>query len=386
MKHLLPLSIAFLGLACGGAEPGEMESPPIEAAPIELRTETLETTIRESETALVGSVAAQKRVTVSARILSNVTDVKVAGGELVQAGQTLIVLDDREMQAALSAARAARAEAESAITAAEQAIESAQAQLDLAALTHGRFEDLLGKKSVSQQEYDEAAARLRGSEAAVAMARSHKAQAEAKRAQADAAIQQAETRLQYARIAAPVNGYVTDRLVDPGAMAAPGTPLLEIEQAGGYRLEVGVPESKLGVLRIGQTLPIEIRSLGPEAPDSARIVEIIPSIDPRSRTFLAKLALPSHPSLRSGLYGRAFLPGEQQEELTVPAAAVVSRGQLRFVFVLEEGRAVRRLVTLGAMEDSRYEVLSGLKPGDRVVLEPSKAVDGAPATPQEVGR
>lgn len=378
------LALALLATACGGTAPVESTTAVSDAAPIELRIEILQPTTRKSETALIGSVAAQKRITVSARILSNITAVPVAEGQFVKAGQSVIELDQREMQAALTAAQAARAEADSAIAAAKQAVAAAQAQLDLAAVTHGRYEELLGKKSVSQQEYDQAAARLRGAEAAVQMARSQKAQAEAKRAQAEAGIAQAETRLQYARITAPVSGYVVKRLVDPGAMAAPGTPLLEIEQAGGYRLEVGVPESQLGSLSTGQTLPIEIDALGEDGPTGARIVEIIPAVDPGSRTFVAKLALPAHPGLRSGLYGRAFLPGAEQTILTVPLSAVVSRGQLRSVFVVEGDRIVRRLVTLGAAADDRVEVLSGLEAGDRVALDPGKAVDGARAAPREV--
>lgn len=386
MKTILPLSIVLLGLACGGPEPGGTEAHAPNAAPVALRVETLSPSNQESETALIGSVAAQKRVSISARILSNVTDVKVAEGQFVKAGQTVIELDSREMQSGLAAAKAARAEAESAIAAAEQAIAAAQSQRDLAALTHGRFEELLGKRSVSQQEYDEVAARLRAAESAVSMARSQKAQAEAKRSQAEAAIAQAETRIEYARITAPVSGYVTNRFVDPGAMAAPGTPLLEIEQAGGYRLEVAIPESQLGSLKTGQTLRVDIEALGPDGPDSARIVEIVPSVDRGSRTFIAKLALPAHPALRSGLYGRAFLPGAERSALTVPEAAVVSRGQLRSVFVVEDQRAVRRLVSLGALSNGRYEVLSGLESGDQVVIEPAKAVDGGPASPQEAVR
>lgn len=378
------LALAVFAMACGGPEPVEPQPSPADAAPIELRVKTLQPDESSSKTALVGSVAARQRIAVAARVLSSVTGVLVAEGQYVQAGQPVIELDDREMRAALAAAEAARAEADSAIAAAEQGIASAESQLELAKVTHGRFEELLGKNSVSRQEFDEAAARLRSAEAAVRMAQSQKAQAEAKRAQAEAAITQSRTRLEYARITAPVNGYVTKRLVDPGAMASPGATLLEIEQAGGYRLEVAVPESRLGALRVGSTLPVEIQALGADGPESGRVVEILPAVDPGSRTFLAKLALPAHSGLRSGLYGRAFLPGVAESRLTLPESAVVSRGQLRSVFVVEDGHAVRRLVTLGALENGRFEVLSGLEAGDQVALEPAKAADGAAATPREV--
>jgi RND family efflux transporter MFP subunit len=155
-------------------------------------------------------------------------------------------------------------------------------------------------------------------------------------------------------------------------------PLLEIEQSGGYRLEVAVPESDAGRLRIGEEMNIRIDALGADSPTSGRIVEIVPSVDPGSRTFIAKIALPNQPLLRSGLYGRAFLPGQERELLTVPVAAVVDRGQLRSVFVVEGGHVQRRLVTLGEERAGRIEVLSGLSAGDQIVLNPANAVDGAP--------
>lgn len=180
----------------------------------------------------------------------------------------------------------------------------------------------------------------------------------------------------YAAIDAAVPGLVTKRLADPGTLASPGMPLLEIEPAGDFRLEVAVPESLVSRLRTGQSLDLTIDALGESGPPTGRVVEIVPGADPRSRTSIVKLALPSHPGLRSGLYGRAFVPGEGRESLRLPAQAVIERGQLQSLFVVEDGRAHRRLVSLGALEDGRFEVLSGLQRGERVVLNPSAVTDG----------
>ena len=368
----------ILSIACGGdhaVEPAERAEP----APVNVRTETLQPIETTDETALIGSVAAGAKVSVAAKVMSYVKAVHAREGSRVRAGQTLVELDNQEMQARLEAARAMRAEAEAAIASAEQAIASAEAQRNLAASTHERFEKLLDQKSVAQQEYDEVAARLRSADAGVALARSQRSQAEAKRAQADAAIAQANLMLGYAKVSSPVNGVVTSRLVDPGALASPGMPLLEIEQGGGYRLEVAVPESDAGRLRPGQDMRVRIDALGEDGPAQGRVVEIVPSVDPGSRTFIAKLSLARHPLLRSGLYGKAFLPGEHRQSFTVPSAAIVVRGQLRSVFVVEDGYVRRRLVTLGEERFGRIEVLSGLEPGDIIVLNPQNAVDGAPA-------
>ncbi|MCB1021509.1 MAG: efflux RND transporter periplasmic adaptor subunit [Acidobacteria bacterium] len=373
------MAAAILSLAaCGGGEHAAETAERATPAPVNVRTEKLAPTELAQQTALIGNVSARTKVMVAAKLMSYVKAVHAREGSRVRAGQTLVELDAQEIQTGLAAAEAMRAEAEAAIASAAQGIASAQAQRDLAASTNKRFEELLSKKSVAQQEFDEIAARLRSAEAGLALARSQQSQAEAKRAQADAAIAQAKVQLGYAKVVSPINGVVVSRMVDPGALAAPGMPLLEIEQTNGYQLEIAVPESDAGSLRIGQELAIRLDSLGADGPTSGRINEIVPSVDPGSRTFIAKIALPNILMLRSGLYGKAFLPGQARETLTVPALAVVDRGQLQAVFVVEDGHVRRRLVTLGEQHDNRIEVLSGLSAGDEVVLNPAAAVDGAP--------
>ncbi len=371
-------ALALALMACGAGDHAEETREPIEPAPVDVRTETLQPSELAYETAVIGSVAARTKITVAAKLMSYVKNVHAREGMHVRAGQLLVKLDSQEMDASLAAARAMRAEAEAAILSASQAIASAETQRDLAASTHKRFEELLSKKSVAQQEYDEVAARLRSAQAGLALARSQQSQAEAKRAQADAAIAKAEVMLGYAEITSPVNGLVTARLADPGALASPGMPLLEIEQAGGYRLEVAVPESEAGSLRVGSEARIRIDALGDQGPEAGRVVEIVPAVDPSSRTFIAKIALAAHPLLRSGLYGKAFLPGRTRQWLGIPHTAVVGQGQLHSVFVVEEGYVRRRLITLGEQRAGRVEALSGLSAGDSLVLNPDNAVDGAP--------
>ncbi len=327
---------------------------------------------------LVGTVTARSETVISSKLLSYIRSIPVHEGDRVRAGQTVAVLDGRELRARLEAAQASNAEAESAILAAEHGIALAQSQLHLAEITHQRFEDLLTKESVSRQEFDEVDARLKAARAALELARSRKSQADAKRAQAGAGIAQAEVMLSYAVLIAPVAGVVTERMAEPGNLAAPGTPLLRIEETGAYRLEVAAPESQLANLRVGQELPVAIDALATGGPSNGRIVEIVPAVDRESRTFTVKIQLPASPAIRSGLYGRAFLAGSPREILTVPASSVLDRGQLRTVFVVQDGRARRLLLTLGELREGRYEVLSGLEAGDMVVLEPGQVEDGQP--------
>jgi RND family efflux transporter MFP subunit len=254
--------------------------------------------------------------------------------------------------------------------------------VELAQVTHKRFEDLLAKKSVSQQEYDEVNARLRAARAGVEMAQARKRQAEAKQAQVEAQITAAEVGLGYAKIHAPFAGVVTERRMDPGTLAAPGMPILVIDQAGRQRLEVSLPETRLSTVRVGETVGVRIEALADEL--EGRIAEIVPSVDPESRTAIVKVSLPAVNGLRSGMFGRALLAaGGSEAALTVPGQAVVRRGQLQSVFVVEGDVARRRLVTLGGQSGGRYVVLSGLNGGEQVVLNPDAVQDGGPVRVSE---
>jgi len=371
---ITPIVITLWG--CGSHEPrGEETSAEPEA--VEVEAATIAISERVDFLRVLGTVQSQQTTVVASRIPATVLAVHASAGDRVRKGDPLVDLDDREFVSAVTAAQAARAEAESAMRAADQAIAAARAQLDLATVTHQRFENLLQRESVSQQECDESAAKVRLAEAGLRGAESQKELAQRKREQAEAGIVSAQTRLSYTKIAAAVSGLVVERLVDPGSLASPGVPLLRIEPSGRYLLEVKIPESHLGAIRRGRDLDVRVDALGPEGDVKGRIVEVVPVIDPRSRTFVAKLSLPALAGVRSGLYGSARMPGETRQVLTAPEQAVVEQGQLRSVLVVDGGIAKRRLVTLGAAEGGSIEVLSGLVAGEQVVLNPSVVADGS---------
>jgi multidrug efflux pump subunit AcrA (membrane-fusion protein) len=379
--RLTVILLLLVGVGCG-APVQESETAGGASTPVDVAT--VRVTALEEQLAAVGTVRARNEVVVAARLLSYVRSMPVREGDAVSAGQTLVTLDDRELRSAVESARASQSEAESAILVAEQGISAARSQLHLAELTHTRYADLLAQESVSQQEFDVAEARLASAKTALASAESGKKQAEAKRAQADAASVRAEVALGYAVITAPIAGVVTERMVDPGALASPGAPLLRIEQVGSYHLEVSAPESRRHRLGVGQVVPLEIDALKEQGRLEGPITEIVPAVDARSRTFTVKVALPDASEVRSGQYGRAFLPGDTREALLVPGSAVVERGQLRFVTVVQDGHARRRAVTLGERRDSHYEALSGLQSGDRVILDPAGIRDGDAVSPREL--
>jgi RND family efflux transporter MFP subunit len=302
--------------------------------------------------------------------------VTVQVGDHVREGQTLITLDARDLDVSLRRAEAGGAEVQSAIPELENATAAAKANLDLAQTTFKRMEELAAKKSISNQEMDEASARLKAAQANYDMVRSRRAQVDSKIAVMEQEVRAAGIMRDYAKLAAPFSGVVITRSVEPGNLATPGAPLLTIEQDGLYRLEASVDESKLASVRIGQAVEVVIDASDRKL--NARVSEIVPSVDAASRTYVVKVDLPAASQMRTGMFGRAIFPLGAQTVVAIPLAALTERGQLQSVFVVEEGVAHTRLVTTGRRTSAAAEVLSGLSPGERVVAPvPVGLQDGA---------
>jgi RND family efflux transporter MFP subunit len=226
-----------------------------------------------------------------------------------------------------------------------------------------RYQTLYQRKSVSPQEFDEVKARQQS-------ALSRREMARAEQVQAKAVLSQARTSLDYSRIRAPFDGVVTEKKMDPGTLVSPGMPIFTVEDVRRYRLEATINESDLRYLRTGQQVPVVIDALG-NAELAGRVVEIGPAADAASRSFLVKVELPRDPGLRSGLFGRAQFSRGERQALRIPRSAVLDRGQLQGVFVLDQNKvAGLRYVTLGKVSGHNVEVLAGLQNGERLVAAP----------------
>ncbi len=378
------LGVAALGfVACGGHET-TAQAPASETAPVDVTVAPVRTASRVERIEVSGTVRAAETANIAARIMGQIRTVAVREGSRVSAGATLAEIDDRELRSAVAAAQAGRASAQSSIRTAEHGIASAVAQRELAQATYERYSTLFGKQSLTKQELDEATARLRQAEAAAEAAQSRKAEAEAQLTAAEARVESAEVALGHARVTAPFAGTVTEQLLDPGSLTAPGQPILRLEKAGRYRLEAAIPESQSDSVRIGSTVTVELEGIGPEKGLEGRVVEIVPEVDAASRTFIAKIELPARAGVRSGLYGRAFLAGPEREAAVVPAAAVAEQGQLRTVLVADGDVARKRLVKVGELREGEYEILSGVKAGELVVVSGGVA-DGARVNARQAG-
>lgn len=325
-----------------------------------------------------GLVQARTTATLMARITAPVGEVRAAPGDRVRAGQVLILLDGRDLAAQARRAKAQGASADQDVIAAGAERQAAEAALALARATHARIAGLASKRSATPQELDETTGALRTAEARAAAAGARAQAAVSSVEAARAASEAADTTETFSRIAAPFDGVVTEKMVEPGNMAAPGTPLLRIEDTRRFRLEVRVDEARIG--RVSPGAPVSV-ALDTGSDDGARVVdatvtEVGRAADADARSFLVKIELPVDSRLRSGMFGRARFSTDPRRALTVPEGALVQRGQVTSVFVVEKGIARVRLVNVRGTE-----VLAGLSDGDVVILNPPPTLtDGRQVT------
>jgi len=371
---IVVLALAAGLAACGGGETTKSAAAPQAIVPVE--TLTLAPVALPEIYEATGTVHARVTSTLSARTMGNLREVPVQAGDTVKAGQVLAVIDSRDADTGFRQAEAVVHEAEDARPESDSAVASAKAQLDFAASTHARMKSLFDDKSITAQEYDEVQAKLRVADAGYQMALARRRQLDSKIRQAGEAVAQARLQKGYAEIVAPFNGIVIERKAEPGMLAAPGTPVLVVEQSGVYRLEAAVEELRLGQIRTGTAVAVRLDAFDKDI--SARVAEIVPALDPGSRSFTVKIDLPGQVGLHSGMYGRALFHFGERQALAVPPSAVVREGQLSKVYVIDAGTARARLVTTGASDTARIEILSGLAAGDRIAVRvPPGLSDGS---------
>jgi RND family efflux transporter MFP subunit len=369
-------SVALMAAACGGG--AHAPEAVVERDPITVQVQAVTKAPRAAMVEAGGLVQARTTAVVTSRLMAPVREVRVAPGDQVRAGQVLVVLDDRDLGAQARSAQSAALAAEQSVTAGGADRQAAEAGLALAKASHARVSLLHGRKSATTQELDEATASLRAAEARVAAIDARVQQAQASLASARAGSEAATVTASFAVITAPFAGVVTEKLVEPGNMATPGSPLVRLEERGALRLDVRVDASRVTGVAIGQEVDVALDA-GEPLLLHGTVSEVARAMDADARAYLVKITLPTDARLRSGMFGRARFPGPTSEALLVPPGAVVRRGQITALFIAEGEVARLRMVILGRTFHEGVEVVSGLSEGERIVTTPPPTLaDGAP--------
>lgn len=289
----------------------------------------------------VGAIEPVHQATVAAKILARVEELSVKSGQPVTAGETLIRLESEEFRAREQQGRAAK--------------DAAAAQAEQAQSEFSRAEKLWANRAISQAEYEAAAARIKSATADLE--------------RSEQAWQEAAVMLSYAEIKAPFTGLIIDKFIEPGDIVSPGQPLLSLYDPGRMQLVAAVRESLAQELEVGQKLVAQLDALDHAC--EATISEIVPVADAATRSFEVKVTGPCPPGIYSGMFGRLQLPLSPERVLVVPATSVKRVGQLTMVEVQKGDQRARRSVEMGRRFGDRWEVLAGLRAGEKVWLPPA---------------
>ncbi len=340
---------------------------------------------------VTGTLAAQEKSVLSAKVPGRLQDLQVDIGSRVQKGELLAQIEPRDYELGLQQAEAALAQARTALgllpdqegDAIElenvSAVKQAKAVLEEATSNQERIKTLSVSGIASKSELDTVAAAYK-----VALSRYQTATEEARAraatiAQRRAEFELARKQLADASIRAPFDGAIQARPAHPGEYVAPGTPILELVKTDPLRLRLQVPERECALVRTGQVVQLFI-----DADTNAyggQIARLSPALDEQSRMLLVEADVPACGALRPGLFARAnIIVQERQEGLSVPAKALLTFAGIEKVVVVQEGKALEKVVATGRSGPGWTEILSGLGPGEEVVLEPGGLRTGQPLT------
>jgi len=334
---------------------------------------------RERFIEAAGTVRAENIAVVASQVMGRITSLPVTEGSRVEKGALLATIDDTQVRAQLAAAGGLVTEAEAGLREVEGAIAQAEASKSLAEKTYERFRMLHEEKVVTPQEFDEVEVKKTVAVKDYERALDKRTQVAAKITQAKAQEEAARAMLSYTRVTAPFAGVVTGKKADVGSMAAPGVPILVLEDTRRYRIEASVPEAYLRALKVGSRVRVVLGAPpGKEIPGT--ISEVVPQVNPESRTFTAKVDLPGGGQrFRTGMFGRVLFPTERENMLVVPQKAITHVGGYDALYtVTADNVAHLVMVTTGKAFGDEVEILSGIEPGTRVAVSLlGKLVDGA---------
>lgn len=321
--------VAALIIFASGCGSDPALRPTAKDRPLAVHVATAERSPRPVVTEVLGTVRAARSATIAPLVSGTIAEVRVGLGSPVRAGEILVRLSAREIDARLQQSRSV---------------------LALAKLERDRAARLRADDVISVAQYDAAISGF---------------------AVAQASHAEASTFAERTVLRAPFAGVITAKLTNVGDTAMPGQPLLTLEAPGALRFEARVPDTGGHQLTVGETLTVRLDELDLQG----RVAEIQPSSDDATRTRLIKVDLPPAASGQSGRFGRLLLTTGTSLDVSVPAAAVARHGQLETVFVVEEGTVRLRLVRTGRERDGRLEIASGLYADEKVAIA-GALVDG----------
>jgi len=374
------LSLLGVSLAACTGEPHKKEANS-EAVPVTVgRVQK----VQERETiAVSGTISTQNSpANVSFLVSGKVVFVGPREGEYVKQGQVLARIDPTDFNLSVKGAAAQAASAQAAM---EKALRSARPELlEQARISFERAEDeyrrmkmLYDSKSLAPNDFQKYKAAYEHAKQEYEQAkaggqREDKDLAKASYNQSAAHLEVARKALSDATLCAPTSGYIAKRSIEPGDTAAPGRTAFEIVQMDPVEVNVGVPETDIHMVRIGEKADITVPALpGKSFQGTVRVINV--SADPSTRTFMTRISVanPEH-SLRVGMVAEATIRGDRTIAMvTLPGDAVVRDPQGAtqvYVYYPDQKRVYAKRVEIGAAVNRNVEIKSGLSGNELIVV------------------
>ncbi|MHB1021483.1 MAG: efflux RND transporter periplasmic adaptor subunit [Acidobacteriaceae bacterium] len=331
-----------------------------------------------STLSVAGQFQPYQVVDVHAKVSGYIRKINVDIGDLVHNGQVLAVLEIPELTAQLEGTKASVRHSKSEISRTKQEVLQAEATHAALHADYARLEQASKARPglIAQQELDDALAKDQSSEAQVSAAKSALEAAQQQLAVSTADSDRVQQLSDYEQITAPFTGVVTMRYADTGALIPAGTtnntnamPVVQVAQSDLLRLRLPVPEADVSFIHIGGEVQVKVQATGHVF--TGKIVRFTRLLNTSTRTMLTEVDVPNPDlTLTPGMYCETLVQLQQKNNVViVPVQGVVQGDGTPYALVVDENNRVqRRNVTLGIQGNNRLEVVSGLKPSDRVIV------------------
>jgi len=348
MKKFIYLSLSVLGLVLtllyilgiiGTDKIAPSNTPlPVPALAKETQTTLVQRKMLDDSFSWPGTVKSRSEINISPRITARILEIKVNSGDLVQKGDVIARLDPSSQRSRERSAQAA--------------LVAAKAQAQKATADAKRIKTLYAQEAATKETYEHTITQYRIAQAQVEAARS--------------ILKESKISYQDTILKAPFDGTIIQRLKQPGDMGLAGTPIVAMHNSAALRLEAAVPTSCAQYIHLGDQVPVKIETLTQHF--NAEINEIVPEVDPQTRTILIKASLPIIGGLQPGLFGWLEQTCSQHKGLVIPTTALRKIGQLDIVKVIINKQIQTRQVRIGKHYGQQIEIQSGLNEGEIVII------------------
>jgi RND family efflux transporter MFP subunit len=387
-RSLIGVSVLFVAVAASACSSGttavsaEAKPEPLSIAVAKVEQRSIDHFLR-----VTGSLVADEHAEVSAEVIGRVIETPVERGSRVAQGAVLARISDAEASAQLreAEANAGQIEARLGLTPGQPFdpkrvpdVMNAKASLELAEAEFGRMRTLLDQKVISQSEFDQRRTQVEAARQQYQIAQNSAEQSYRSHLAARARIALARKSVADTVVRAPFAGLVAERLVSTGDYVTRGTRVATIVRIDPMRVELTVPEQSVSLVSVGQSVRLAVDAY-PNEVFEARIRYISPTLrtDQRALTVEA-LAANRDGRLKPGLFATASIQQPASPALLVPAAAVETISGTSRVYVVKDGKAEERIVTIGERVGEEIEITSGVRMNELVAAEPrGRIADGA---------